>query len=54
MRAKNPKTVNEHIDQKYGKLGTKKRHDFEQKAEAYMNAELIKESHKKAHLTQEQ
>jgi len=51
---KNPKTINELFDQKYGKKGTENRKDFEQKAEAYMIAELVKDSRKKAHLTQEQ
>jgi HTH-type transcriptional regulator / antitoxin HipB len=32
----------------------KARSEFEQKAEAFMVAELVKESRKKAHLTQEQ
>lgn len=50
----NPKTINELFDQKYGKKGTKSRKDFEERAEAYMVAELVKESRKKAHLTQEQ
>ncbi len=54
MQKKNPKTVNELLDQKYGKSGNKRRYEFEQKAEAYMIAELVKESRKKAHLTQEQ
>ncbi|MCK4921861.1 MAG: helix-turn-helix transcriptional regulator [Bacteroidales bacterium] len=53
-RTLNPKTINEHFDQKYGKTGTRNRASFEQKAEAYMVAELVKESRKKAHLTQEQ
>ncbi len=50
----NPKTINELLDQKYGKEGTKSREDFKQKAEAYMVAELVKESRKKAHLTQQE
>lgn len=54
MQTKNPKTINELFDQKYGKEGTKNRKDFEQRAEAFMVAELVKESRKKAHLTQEQ
>jgi len=54
MKTKNPKTINELFDLKYGKKGTKSRDDFEHKAEAYMIAELIKESRKKAHLTQKQ
>jgi ribosome-binding protein aMBF1 (putative translation factor) len=51
---KKPKTINDHFDKKYGSQGTKSRIEFEQKAEAYMVAELIKESRKKAQMTQEQ
>jgi len=54
MKTKNPKTINELFNQKYGEPGTKSRKDFEQKSEAYMVAELVKESRKKAHLTQKQ
>ena len=54
MNTKDPKTVNELFDQKYGKSGTPSRNDFKQKAEAIMIAELVRESRKKAHLTQEQ
>lgn len=51
---KNPKTINDLFDQKYGEKGSKSREEFEQRAEAYMVAELVKESRKKAHLTQQQ
>lgn len=54
MKTKNPKTINELFDQKYGKEGTLARDNFKQKAEAYMVAELVKASRKKANLTQEQ
>ncbi|MEM7548384.1 MAG: helix-turn-helix transcriptional regulator [Bacteroidota bacterium] len=54
METKNPKTINELFDHKYGKKGSSEREDFEQRADAYMVAELVKESRKKAHLTQEQ
>ena len=54
MKTKNPKTINELFDLKYGEQGTTSREGFEQKADAYMVAELVKESRKKAHLTQEQ
>jgi len=50
----NPKTINAHLDKKYGKPGTKSRKEFEQRAEAYLVAELVKESRKKAKLTQEE
>lgn len=54
MKTKNPKTINEFFDQKYGKKDTHERVEFERKSEAYMVAELVKESRKKAHLTQQQ
>jgi len=54
MKTKNPKTINEHFDLKYGKQGTNSREEFEMKSQAYMIAEIVKESRKKANLTQEQ
>jgi len=58
MKAKkspvNPKTINDHLNQKHGYPGSHSRLKFNQKAEAYMVAELVKESRKKAHMTQEQ
>ncbi len=48
------KTINDHFDIKYGKPGSESRTQFEQKAEAFMVAELVRESRKKANLTQEQ
>jgi ribosome-binding protein aMBF1 (putative translation factor) len=51
---RNPKTINDLFDQKYGEKGSRTREEFEQRAEAYMVAELVKESRKKAHLTQQQ
>jgi HTH-type transcriptional regulator / antitoxin HipB len=38
----NPKTINELFDRKYGMSGSKARSKFEQKAEAFMVAELVK------------
>ena len=54
MKRKNPKTINDLFDQKYGQQGSPEREDFERRAEAFMVAELVKESRKKAHLTQQQ
>ena len=48
MKASNPKTINEHFDLKYGKVGTDNRTDFEQNAEAFLIAELVKEKCKEA------
>ena len=54
MKANNPKTINEHFDLKYGKVGTESRANFEQNAEVYLIAELVKEKRKEANLTQQQ
>ena len=54
MKTKNPNTIGEHFDRKYGKAGTESRADFEQKAEVYFIAELIKQKRKQANLTQQQ
>ena len=54
MKANDPKTINEHFDVKYGKVGSESRVEFQQKAEAYFIAELVKEKRKEANLTQEE
>jgi len=54
MKTNNPTTINEHFDLKYGKVGTASRTDFEQNAEVYLIAELVKENRKKANMTQQQ
>ena len=51
---KNIKTFSQHLDNRYGKTGTKNRTDFEIKAKSFAIGELIKEERKLAHLTQEQ
>lgn len=51
---KNLKTFNQHLDERYGKIGTAKRTEFEIKAKAFAIGELIKEERKQANLTQEQ
>ena len=54
MKTKNPKTINEHFDRKYGKAGSPTRTDFEQKAEAWFIADLIRDKRKEANMTQQQ
>ncbi len=54
MKTKNPKTINEHLDVKYGEIGTESRANFEQNAEIYLIAELVKDKRKEANLTQQQ
>lgn len=48
------KTINDHLDRKYGEKGSKSRGDFEEKAQAYMIAEMLKSARKEAHLTQQE
>jgi len=54
MAKKNPKTINDYLNRKYGEKGTESRSKFTQKAQAYMVAELVKDARKKAKLTQEE
>jgi len=54
MKAKNPKTINEHFDVKYGAVGTESRDNFTQNAELFLIAELIKDKRKEANLTQQE
>ena len=46
-------TLDEHLDQRYGSIGTSKRTDFEIKAKAFAIGEVIREARKEAHLTQD-
>lgn len=49
----NVTTFDELLDVKYGKLGSKKRNEFETKAKSFIIGEMIKEARKEAHMTQE-
>jgi len=42
------------LDNKYGKIGAKKRDAFEEKAQYFIISEMLKEARHNAHLTQEQ
>lgn len=44
----------QHLDSRYGEVGTEKRMAFEAKAKAFAIGELIKEERKLAKMTQEQ
>lgn len=48
------KTINEHLDLKYGEKGSESRDDFEEKAQTFMIAEMLKSARKEAHLTQQE
>ena len=47
-------TFDEHLDQRYGKIGTERRTDFEIKAKAFAIGEIIREARKEADMTQEE
>jgi DNA-binding XRE family transcriptional regulator len=51
---KNIVTFDEHLDQRYGKIGTLKRTEFEIKAKAFAIGEILREARKEAQMTQEQ
>ncbi len=51
---KNIKTFSEHLDDRYGEIGTENRLAFELKAKSFAIGELIKEERKQAKMTQEQ
>lgn len=53
IKNKNIKTFSKHLEDRYGKVGTEKRTDFEIKAKSFAIGELIKEERKQARMTQE-
>lgn len=51
---RNAKNFDELLDIKYGKIGTEKREDFEERAQHYTISEMLKVARKEAKMTQEQ
>lgn len=51
---KNIKTFRQHLDERYGKIGTDKRTEFEVRAKAFVIGEIIREERKNANMTQEE
>ena len=47
-------TFDDHLDQRYGKIGTPNRTDFEIKAKAFAIGEILRDARKEAHMTQEE
>jgi len=47
-------TFDEHLDQRYGKIGTKKRAEFEIKAKSFAIGEILRDARKEAQMTQEE
>jgi len=48
------KTFEEHLDERYGLIGSKSRTDFENKAKAFAIGEILKEARSDAQMTQEE
>lgn len=51
---KNIKNFDDLLDKKYGKVGSKKRIEFQEKAHMFIISEMLKQARKEANLTQEQ
>ncbi|MEY5047827.1 MAG: hypothetical protein RLZZ175_1186 [Bacteroidota bacterium] len=51
---RNTKNFDELLDVEYGKIGSKKRDDFEAKAQYFVISETLKDARKEANLTQEE
>jgi HTH-type transcriptional regulator / antitoxin HipB len=54
QKNKNLTSWDDHLDEKYGKIGTPTRDKYEQGFEAFKIGVLIQEERKKKHLTQEE
>ena len=51
---KNITTFDAHLDSRYGKIGSKKRTEFEIKAKSFAIGEILREARKEAKMTQEE
>jgi len=51
---RNARNFDELLDIKYGKIGAKKRDEFEEKAQYFVISEMLKEARKEANMMQEQ
>ncbi|HED37232.1 MAG TPA: XRE family transcriptional regulator [Ignavibacteria bacterium] len=51
---KNIKSFDTHLDENYGKIGTKSREKFEEEFETFRIGVLIQEARKRKHLTQQE
>lgn len=47
-------TFDEHLDKRYGKIGSEKLTEFEIKAKAFAIGEILREARKESHMTQEE
>ncbi|MEP7269332.1 MAG: helix-turn-helix transcriptional regulator [Saprospiraceae bacterium] len=54
VNIKNAKNFDELLDIKYGKIGSKNRDEFEEKAQYFVISEILRDARKEANMTQEQ
>ncbi len=47
-------TYDQHLDERYGKIGTERRAEFEIKAKAFAIGEILRDARKEAQMTQEE
>lgn len=52
-KIRNAKNFDELLEIKYGKIGSQKRDQFEEKAQYFVISEMLKEARKEANMTQE-
>ncbi len=53
-KIKNVTNFDELLDKKYGKIGSSKRDEFEEKAQYFVISTMLKEARKEAHMTQDE
>jgi HTH-type transcriptional regulator/antitoxin HipB len=53
-KIKNVTTFDELLESKYGKIGSPRRHQFEEKAQYFVISTMLKEARKEAHMTQDE
>lgn len=51
---KSQQNFNEHLDAKYGLVGSQERTEFSERAQAFMIAEMLKSARKEARMTQQE
>jgi DNA-binding XRE family transcriptional regulator len=51
---KNITTFDEHLDKRYGKIGSERRTEFEIKAKAFAIGEVLRDARKESNMTQEE
>lgn len=53
-KLKDVENFSELLDSKYGKIGTPKREEFDEKSQAFVLSEVLKQARKEANMTQQE